>query len=665
MDVLFLATFLAAAAPPSPEAFAGLAWQPLGEPGPGGPVGAIAQSPHDPKVLIAGGSEGGVWRTDDGGLAWRPSETPLPLGIQAFLFHPKDPQRIMAGTLAGAFVSADGGRSWNAAQGGAFPEEARIFTAPIAALAFVSGTDNAVLAGTGTTGSISTARNLGLVCRSDDFGATWQVFETRMGSVRGLACAPHAPSHAVMGTARGLFYSQSGGANWAQSLSGVPANGVWSVAALPGPGPRFAAALENAGVFVSHDGGKSWVSFDDALPRGTRALAWLAFDEGVLCAGLAREGNGVFSRPLGTAPWSAFEALAKCPAPYPDAIATRGLAAGAGLLAWTDRNAFFLPGQGTTWQAFAAAAGEAWRGSGFSLLDARAVACSPHARGDYMLIGARDFWLTHDGGSSFTASRRGLPVGFTLAGAVYSRRDAREILAWARNGDGRHAVVVSKDGGTQWRELFTLQAQRLYDLLPGVENPREFLALTRDSVLRTVSAAASWEPVLFLPRDGEGAFSTPADGRILLVWNGAEGGVWQSDDGGRVWLRIGTALPDARGGACVSPDGALFVAAGNAVWRRAADGWTSLRNFSLPARDLALVGDRTLVAICARPRGALPADAGEVWASPDLGATWQPLRRGLSGTAPALLATHPRDPELLLIGQRDGGFYRLTGIGAK
>src|SRR6185437_5856663 len=101
-----------------------------------GQTNAVAIDPRDVNVIYLGASEGGVWKTRDGGIDWIPlTDTQLvrklPSGISkgtmsigALAINPSNPQVVYAGTgdpnvaccfvgaSLGVFRSTDGGSSW-------------------------------------------------------------------------------------------------------------------------------------------------------------------------------------------------------------------------------------------------------------------------------------------------------------------------------------------------------------------------------------------------------------------------------------------------------------------------------------------------------------------------------------------------------------------------
>jgi hypothetical protein len=78
--------------------------------------------------LRAGGNDGTVWESTDGGESWTlVGALTGPAGFYRFAFDPTDLDHIVAGTVAnGAYVSRDGGKNWTRATGLA-PRAANVF----------------------------------------------------------------------------------------------------------------------------------------------------------------------------------------------------------------------------------------------------------------------------------------------------------------------------------------------------------------------------------------------------------------------------------------------------------------------------------------------------------------------------------------------------------
>lgn len=81
---------------------------------------ALAVSPSAPAVIYAGGyvaSAGAVYRSSDRGVSWQRTGAPADT-VYGLVVLPADPNRVIAATHSGAFLTTDGGVSWNSIGGG-------------------------------------------------------------------------------------------------------------------------------------------------------------------------------------------------------------------------------------------------------------------------------------------------------------------------------------------------------------------------------------------------------------------------------------------------------------------------------------------------------------------------------------------------------------------
>src|SRR2546423_3823693 len=104
----------------------GLTWRLIG-PFRGGRVLAVSGVVGDPRTYYFGGVGGGVWKTSDGGLTWRPvtdKVKDMSASIGAIAVAPSDPNVVYAATGEacirgniivgnGVFKSTDSGKTWN------------------------------------------------------------------------------------------------------------------------------------------------------------------------------------------------------------------------------------------------------------------------------------------------------------------------------------------------------------------------------------------------------------------------------------------------------------------------------------------------------------------------------------------------------------------------
>src|ERR1043166_5840721 len=91
----------------------------------GNRVSSVAGVPGDPRVYYAGAASGGIFKSDDGAIPWRPIFDDQPVAsIGALAVAPSDPNVVWAGTGEpfirshislgwGVYKSTDAGKSWN------------------------------------------------------------------------------------------------------------------------------------------------------------------------------------------------------------------------------------------------------------------------------------------------------------------------------------------------------------------------------------------------------------------------------------------------------------------------------------------------------------------------------------------------------------------------
>ena len=77
-------------------------------------IRTLVQSPHDPKVFLAGTENDGIFKSTDGGKTWEKVNTGLSgLTIYSICFDPKNKNIVYAGGFkTGVCRSNDGGNSW-------------------------------------------------------------------------------------------------------------------------------------------------------------------------------------------------------------------------------------------------------------------------------------------------------------------------------------------------------------------------------------------------------------------------------------------------------------------------------------------------------------------------------------------------------------------------
>jgi photosystem II stability/assembly factor-like uncharacterized protein len=233
------------------DVFAQLKFRNLGPAIAGGRVTAVAGIPGDPRVYYVGAAGGGVFKSTDGGLSWKPIFThEATSSIGAIAVAPSNPNLIWVGTGeannrndvipgAGVYLSTDAGRTW---------------------------------------------RSMGL---------------KNVGQIGRIVIDPHDADHVVVaalgqewsaGPDRGVYVTTDGGKTWRKTLFVNDHTGAIDVAMAPGNGHvLFAATWQTlrqpwmlhdggpgSGIWRSTDGGETWKRLHKGLPQGTIGRIGLA-----------------------------------------------------------------------------------------------------------------------------------------------------------------------------------------------------------------------------------------------------------------------------------------------------------------------------------------------------------------------------------------------------
>ncbi len=276
--------------------YSGMRWRLIG-PFRGGRVEAVAGAPSQPETYYFGGVVGGIWKTTDNGLRWKPIFNHAPVAsIGAIAVAPSNPGIIYAGTGEsaprgdmsfgdGMYKSTDGGRSWR--------HIGLSQSRQIGSIVINPHNPREVLAA--ALGDIFGPSPRRGIYRTTDGGRTWKRVLYVNDRTGGIALAMDPANARIIfagmwqvtrtpwnlasgGPGSGLYESRDGGRSWKQLRGhGLPA-GVWGrigVAVAGGDqGRRIYALIEahQGGLFRSDDGGKSWtrVSADQRL----RTRAW-------------------------------------------------------------------------------------------------------------------------------------------------------------------------------------------------------------------------------------------------------------------------------------------------------------------------------------------------------------------------------------------------------
>jgi photosystem II stability/assembly factor-like uncharacterized protein len=227
---------------PLEEAFSRLEWRSIGPANMGGRIADVEGVPGDPNVVYVASASGGLWKTTNGGVTWKPIfERQGTISIGDIALAPGNPDVVWVGTGE-------------------------------------SNVRNSVSFGDG-------------VYKSTDGGKTWQHTGLKDSEhISAIVINPQNPDIVYVGALghafgpneeRGVFMTTDGGKTWTKTLyidnqHGVadleidPTNpnilyaGMWSFERKPW---THRSGSEKGGVYKSIDGGRTWNKLTNGLPK--------------------------------------------------------------------------------------------------------------------------------------------------------------------------------------------------------------------------------------------------------------------------------------------------------------------------------------------------------------------------------------------------------------
>ncbi len=259
-----------------------------------GRIADIAIHPHDDNVWYVAVGSGGVWKTENAGVTWKPIFDDQPsYSIGSVTIDPSNPHIIWVGTGEnvggrhvgfgdGVYKSEDGGMSWknmgleaseHISKVVVHPENSDVVWVAAQGPLWNSGGERGLYKS--TDGGQSWTKTLG----DDEWvGVTDMVLDPRNPDVMYAATwQRHRNVAAYMGggPGSGLHKSTDGGNTWKPLKRGIPGSNLGKIGLAISPqNPDIVyAAIEldrtKGGLFMSEDRGESWKKMSDMVSGGT------------------------------------------------------------------------------------------------------------------------------------------------------------------------------------------------------------------------------------------------------------------------------------------------------------------------------------------------------------------------------------------------------------
>ena len=635
----------------------------------GGSVYCLVADPSRPATLYAG-TDQGVYKSDDGGTTWRPSNSGLSLyRVQTIAIDPVSPTTLFAGTITpngvesvGIFKSADGGATWTDDNVGLIDPFTGISPLDVEGLAFDPRHPGTIWAGTRFS-DIFESTDGGITWTARTFGGFNVALETSS-----FRFDPSSPSTILAASSLGLLRSTDGGVNWA--TYGNAGVSFFSLVPDPSaPATLYAGNTGGSGVFKSFDGGSHWSAMNKGLTvnQGSGGtflplIVGLAVDPSrpsTLYA--ATYGNGLFQSTDGGANWA--------------------LVGGSALrssFVWT---VLLAPGQSSTVYA-----GTVGAGAYLSLDSARTFssvntglnlgivyALVPDAASSSTLYAAAfdGVYKSPDGAGSWQAAYNGLPVAPVVA--LVSRPGSPQTLFAGTQGAG---VFKSADGTATW----TASAQGLADsyvssiaidpsapstLYAGTSHPYD--GTNSQRVFKSADGGGTWTQTSL---DAQGfsitslAINPAKTSQVIGVSQGAIG-YFQSLDAGKTWTAFATD-PNCGGVNAVffDPSGSTEYLPGTSGLCRSTDGgktWIVSPVAILASVRTLLMDPSNSSTLFVGAEPLIPGGTGGVFKSTNGGQTWQPVGTGLESASVTAIVANP-GPGTLVAATHGNGVARLVSL---
>jgi photosystem II stability/assembly factor-like uncharacterized protein len=262
-------------------------------------IRALTAAPSDPKVVVAGTLQG-VYRSKDGGENWAlisPEGSKEIHEVESIAIDPADPQIVYAGTWHLPWKTTDGGTTWASIKQGII-EDSDVFSI------IIDPKHSNVVYASACSG----------IYKSEDGGSKFvggvavnktQGIPSSARRTRVLRQDPQNLNIVFAGTTEGLFRSGDSGATWLRTSA--PEVIVNDVYVDPKNTNRILLATDRGGVLASNDGGYSFVPSNNGFSaRQITSYIADAAQPATIYVGLVNDKawGGVFVSDNGGLTWS-------------------------------------------------------------------------------------------------------------------------------------------------------------------------------------------------------------------------------------------------------------------------------------------------------------------------------------------------------------------------
>jgi photosystem II stability/assembly factor-like uncharacterized protein len=242
---------------------------------------SLAVDPANGSIIYAGTLGDAVYRSVDGGNRWSIINAGMKehvAYVNGFVFHPQDPQTILAATTVGIFKTINGGMMWQE-----MPTKGMDSVYTVSAVMDPTAT-NILYAG--TSGGVYKSVNGGMTWKEANNGLLHLEPGTALSlGVNALAMDPVKSTTLYAGTTQGAFKTVDGAASWTKIQEGIGEEFVAAIVVHPTEKMTLFVGTQT-GVYKTKDGGEHWDTLNNGLTNlNIRALAMHPKDPNIMYAG--------------------------------------------------------------------------------------------------------------------------------------------------------------------------------------------------------------------------------------------------------------------------------------------------------------------------------------------------------------------------------------------
>jgi photosystem II stability/assembly factor-like uncharacterized protein len=489
-------------------------------------VRAMAISVSDHKVVVAGALDG-VYRSTDGGNNWQrisPNDG-IVKNIESIAVDPKDPNVVYAGTWHLAWKTSDGGANWQHINKGMI-DDSDVFSI------IVSSANPSEVFASACSGIYKSVSGGDLFEKIK--GIPFTARRTRV-----LKQDPSNPAIVYAGTTEGLWKSVDEGKNW-KRVSG-PEVVVNDVLVDPRNSQRVLLATDRSGVLASDDAAATFTSSNHGYAhRYVSAILADSKEPDTVYIGLVndREFGGVFLTHDGGRTWQQ-----KSSGLDGRDVFTLKQASNRTLVAGTNKGVFELTEGSSTWHPINEVVVAKTVSRTVTLKSGKKKTVSSTASTRSILDGRVNDtdlgptrWFAATSSGLFTSKDHGkIWVGGPVAGEKdFVSVQAADGLVVAAT---RTTVLVSEDSGAAWQSV-RLASYPINIRSVTVAPDGQIFIATREGAFHSADSGKSWNHIVAgLPDKDITSVTYDGSHKRLLAISGQTGVVFESTDGGSSWQR--------------------------------------------------------------------------------------------------------------------------------